>query len=288
MLQSMTGYGKAEIVFSNKKITVEMRSLNSKGTDIYLKTPITYKPYEIPIRKQIQKELIRGKIECFITEEVMDSEGAITINQDLMVAYYKKLAAIADKAGGDKTGIFPALLRVPDIMQSHDKEVDESEWEEVQKLIASAAERLTQYRTEEGKSITSDLELSINKIGKLLEEVPKYEQLRIDIIRERMDKSLKNNVENVDENRFEQELIYYIEKMDINEEKARLQQNIDYFRETLAGKGAIGKKLGFIAQEIGREINTLGSKSYHADLQRLVVDMKDNLEKIKEQVLNSL
>lgn len=288
MLQSMTGYGKAETVFSNKKITVEIRSLNSKGTDIYLKSPLSYKPYEIPIRKLIQQELVRGKIECFINEEALDAESSIVFNEELMLASYKKLAGIAKNAGSGTEGIFPALLRIPDIMQVKEEALDEETWEVIQQLIRDAAQHTTRYRIQEGKSIVADLENSVNAIETALNNVAPYEAMRVETIREKMRKSLNSFSETVDENRFEQELIYYIEKIDINEEKARLQQHIEYFRETLIKNDAIGKKLGFIAQEMGREINTLGSKSYHADLQKLVIKMKDYLEKIKEQVLNTL
>ncbi|PKR81494.1 YicC family protein [Brumimicrobium salinarum] len=288
MLQSMTGYGKAFGTFFNKKITVEMRALNSKGTDVYLKLPGTYKSYELPIRKMIGKALERGKVECLITEESIDGNAKVSINQELASAYYQQMKTLAVKVGEEPSDFVTAIMRMPDVLQTKESEVSEEEWQEVEKLIQEALKNITQFRQEEGKSLVADFTTSIGEIERLLQEVPKFEEVRIDVIRERMRKGLEKLQEKVDENRFEQELIYYIEKMDVSEEKTRLQHHLDYFRTTMENDGAMGKKLGFIGQEIGREINTLGSKAYHADLQKIVVEMKDNLEKIKEQVLNTL
>ncbi|RFC55975.1 YicC family protein [Brumimicrobium aurantiacum] len=288
MLQSMTGYGKAFGTFFNKKVTVEMRALNSKGIDIYLKLPGTYKSYELPIRKQIGKELERGKIECVITEEVIGGDTKVSVNQELAKAYFMQMKTLADAVGEEPKDYVASIMRMPEVLQTKESEVTDEEWKELQKLIVEALKNITQFREEEGKSLVDDFNTSIDRIENLLLEVPKYEELRIEIIRERMRKGLEKLQENVDDNRFEQELIYYIEKLDVSEEKTRLQHHLDYFRTTMAAEGAMGKKLGFISQEIGREINTLGSKSYHADLQKNVVEMKDYLEKIKEQVLNTL
>lgn len=288
MLQSMTGYGKATGTFFDKKVTVEMRALNSKGSDVYLKMPNTYKSYELPMRKLIGKSLERGKVECFITEESIEGKATASINKDLAVAYYNEMKAVADKVGASSSDFLPAILRMPEVMQAQESEVSDEEWEAVQALIQEALENIIQFRKEEGKSLLNDFTSAVDTIEKLLKEVPKYEDVRIEIIRERMRKGLEKLQEGVDENRFEQELIYYIEKLDVAEEKTRLQHHLDYFRTTMEGEGAIGKKLGFISQEMGREINTLGSKAYHAELQKIVVEMKNNLEKIKEQVLNTL
>jgi len=284
----MTGFGKSAGTFSNKKVTVEMRSLNSKGTDVYLKIPGTYKAYELPIRKMIGNALDRGKVECIITEESIDGSSKVSINTELAVAYYKEMAALAKQVGEEPKDFVTSIMRMPEVMQAQESEVSEDEWNKVEALIQEALGSMTHFREEEGKSLIADFAGSIDEIERLLQEVPKYEDVRIEIIRERMRKGLEKLNEGVDENRFEQELIYYIEKLDVSEEKTRLQHHLDYFRTTMNASGAMGKKLGFITQEIGREINTLGSKAYHADLQKIVVEMKDYLEKIKEQVLNTL
>lgn len=288
MLQSMTGYGKAFGTFFNKKVTVEMRALNSKGTDVYLKIPGTYKSYELPIRKMIGSALERGKVECFITEESIEGKVKVSINTDLAVAYYNEMKALAETVGEEPKDFLTSIMRLPEVLHAQESEVSDEEWSEVEALIEEALKNMITFREEEGQSLIADFTSSIGEIEKLLQEVPKYEEVRIDIIRERMRKGLEKLQEGVDENRFEQELIYYIEKLDVSEEKTRLQHHLDYFRTTMNESGAMGKKLGFISQEIGREINTLGSKAYHADLQKIVVEMKDYLEKIKEQVLNTL
>lgn len=283
----MTGYGKAFGTFFNKKVTVEMRSLNSKGTDVHLKIPGTYKSYELPIRKMIGNALERGKVECLITEESIEGKAKVSVNRDLVVAYYNEMKALAIEVGEEPKGFLTSIMRMPDVLQSQESDVSDEEWNEVQALIQEALKNITQFREQEGQSLIADFTSSIDEIERLLLEVPKYEEVRIEIIRERMRKGLEKLNEG-DENRFEQELIYYIEKLDVSEEKTRLQHHLDYFRTTMNESGAMGKKLGFISQEIGREINTLGSKAYHADLQKIVVEMKDYLEKIKEQVLNTL
>jgi uncharacterized protein (TIGR00255 family) len=287
MLQSMTGFGKSSGTFSNKKVTVEMRSLNSKGTDVHLKIPGTYKSYELPIRKMIGNALERGKVECLITEESIEGKTKVSINRELAVAYYNEMKALADQVGEEPRGFLTSIMRMPEVLHAQESEVSDNEWNEVQALIQEALENMIQFREEEGQSLIADFTSSIDEIERLLLEVPKYEEVRIEIIRERMRKGLEKLNEG-DENRFEQELIYYIEKLDVSEEKTRLQHHLDYFRTTMNESGAMGKKLGFISQEIGREINTLGSKAYHAELQKIVVEMKDYLEKIKEQVLNTL
>lgn len=288
MLQSMTGYGRATGTLLNKKVSVEVRSLNSKGTDVYLKVPNAFKSYELPIRKMIGETLKRGKIECFINEESIEGKTDINLNKELFLAYYHEIKSLVNSVGEDSADILTTILRIPEVLHPAEEEVSEEEWKVIEKLLEEALENVKEFRVEEGKSLIFDFHNSLDGIEKLLQEVPKYEDLRIEIIRERMKKAFEKLSEEVDGNRFEQELIYYIEKLDINEEKKRLQHHIDYFRTTMATEEASGKKLGFITQELGREINTLGSKSYHVELQKIVVEMKDYLEKIKEQVSNTL
>lgn len=284
----MTGYGKSSGTIANKKFTVEIRSLNSKGQDIYLKAPQTFKSKEIPLRKMIGGALDRGKIECLLAEETTEGQTKVEINTPLIKKYYEALANVAKEVGDERSDLMATVMRMPDVLIQKEDEIDEAEWSFVCSLMEEALTNLNAFRSKEGESLVTDFNGCISTIEELLNEVPKYEDVRIEIIRERMRKGLEKLENNADDNRFEQELIYYIEKLDVSEEKTRLQHHLDYFRNTMKQEGANGKKLGFITQEIGREINTLGSKSYHADLQKIVVQMKDQLEKIKEQVLNTL
>ncbi len=284
----MTGYGKSTASLANKKYTIEIRSLNSKGQDVYLKLPTAFKSKEIPLRKMIGSALDRGKIECLLSVEVTEGESNVEINKPLIKQYYAELSGIAEEVGDDSSDLMASILRMPDVLITKEEEVDEEEWAFVRQLMEGALEKINSFRAKEGESLTEDFNQCIGTIEDLLNEVPEFEDLRIDIIKERMRKGLEKLENGADENRYEQELIYYIEKLDISEEKTRLQHHLDYFRDTMKQEGANGKKLGFISQEIGREINTLGSKSYHASLQKIVVQMKDQLEKIKEQVLNTL
>ncbi len=288
MLKSMTGYGKSTGTIANKKFTIEIRSLNSKGQDVYLKSPTAFKSKEIPLRKMIGNALDRGKIECLLSMESTESQSNVVINKSLVKQYYQELSSVAQEVGESSSDLMATIMRMPDVLITKEDEVDESEWDFVQALMEEALDNINSFRAKEGESLIEDFNNSIGTIEDLLNEVPQYEDLRIDIIKERMRKGLEKLESSTDENRFEQELIYYIEKLDIAEEKTRLQHHLDYFRDTMKQEGANGKKLGFISQEIGREINTLGSKSYHASLQKIVVQMKDQLEKIKEQVLNTL
>lgn len=284
----MTGYGKSTGTFANKKFTIEIRSLNSKGQDVYLKAPQAFKSKEIPLRKMIGKSLDRGKIECLLSEESTEGQSNVEINAPLIRKYYEALSKVADEVGDDRSDLMSSIMRMPDVLITKEEEIDEEEWSFVRSLMEEALGKINDFRSKEGESLVADFNSALDTIENLLNEVPKYEDARIDIIRERMRKGLEKLENKTDENRFEQELIYYIEKFDVSEEKTRLQHHLDYFRDTMKQDGANGKKLGFISQEMGREINTLGSKSYHADLQKVVVQMKDQLEKIKEQVLNTL
>lgn len=284
----MTGYGKSTGTRANKKFTIEIRSLNSKGMDVYLKAPAALKSKEIPLRNRIGNALDRGKIECLLSVETTEGESNVEINKPLIKQYYKELSSVAKEMGDSSSDLMASIMRMPDVLITKDDEIDEDEWKFVENLMKEALEKINAFRAQEGESLQEDFNNAIGTIEDLLKEVSQYEDLRIDIIKERMRKGLEKMETSTDDNRFEQELIYYIEKLDVSEEKTRLQHHLDYFRDTMQQSGANGKKLGFISQEIGREINTLGSKSYHADLQKIVVQMKDQLEKIKEQVLNTL
>lgn len=289
MLQSMTGYGKATGNYKDKKIVVEVRSLNSKNLDLMARIAPLYKPLELELRKKVGQVLDRGKTELSINIENTGATANYVINQELAKAYYKDLKQLSSDLE-EEQDLLPMVLRMPEIYINQTEELTEEESNFLMGLLEEALQKLVDFRAQEGVSLAQDFTDRITTIKTLLDEVPKYEELRIDIIKERMRKGFEdNNAQSIDENRFEQELIYYIEKLDVSEEKVRLANHLDYFIETMNNSDKpVGKKLGFISQEIGREINTLGSKSYHVDLQKIVVNMKDNLEKIKEQVLNTL
>lgn len=289
MLMSMTGFGRVSGTFEGKKISVEVRSLNSKGLDLNVRIHNFYKELEPIARKVVTEELERGKIDLSVNIDSTGDSKAYSINTDLAQAYYKDLKAISEMIGQPTEDYLTLLLRMPDIFVNEREELSEAEKEFVLGLIKAACLKLNEFRRQEGIALENEFTDRIEGIRSLLNEVPNYEQERIDTVRERIKKGLEDlmNSAGYDENRLEQELIYYIEKLDVSEEKMRLSNHLDYYLQTMKTPGA-GKKLGFISQEIGREINTLGSKSNHAEMQKLVVDMKDNLEKIKEQVLNTL
>lgn len=286
MLHSMTGYGKATGTFEGKKVSVEIKALNSKGMDLFVRIAPAYKDKELDIRQRITQALDRGKVEATISLESTGVSKSVEINKDLAQAYYQDLKQTNAVLGVDSPDYLALILRLPDILIQAKEEVSEAENDFLMNLVEEACSQLHAFRRQEGIALEKEFQERIDEIKELLALVPKYEQLRIETIKERMRKGLEE-MPNVDENRFQQELIFYIEKLDVSEEKMRLSNHLDYFLETMRLPSA-GKKLGFITQEIGREINTLGSKSYHVELQKIVVDMKDNLEKIKEQVLNTL
>lgn len=286
MLHSMTGYGKATGTFEGKKVSVEIKALNSKGMDLFVRMAPAYKDKELDIRQRITQALDRGKVEATISLESTGVSKSVEINKDLAQAYYQDLKQTNALLGVDSPDYLALILRLPDILIQAKEEVSEAENDFLMNLVEEACSQLHAFRRQEGIALEKEFQERIDEIKELLALVPKYEQLRIETIKERMRKGLEE-MPNVDENRFQQELIFYIEKLDVSEEKMRLSNHLDYFLETMRLPSA-GKKLGFITQEIGREINTLGSKSYHVELQKIVVDMKDNLEKIKEQVLNTL
>lgn len=284
----MTGYGKAAGTFEGKKIVVEIRSLNSKSLDLNLRLMPVYREKELDLRAIIGEHLDRGKVEVSVSLENSGDSKNYTINKELAQAYYNDIKAVAELVGEQPTDILSMVMRMPEIYTNEKEQLSEEEGAFLMDLMHEACKQLLGFRQQEGNQLKADFEQNINRIAALLEEVPQYETLRIDIVRERMRTSLEK-ISNmaVDDNRFEQELIFYIEKMDISEEKMRLSNHLNYFLDTMKIP-LCGKKLGFISQEIGREINTLGSKSYHVEMQKIVVEMKDHLEKIKEQVLNTL
>lgn len=286
----MTGFGKATGTFATKKITVEIKSLNSKNLDLFVRMPNVYKQKEIDLRKLIGAQLGRGKIECIIHVEVVGTSNSQKINLNLIKNYHAQLKAIAGELQLNTDNILPTLLRMPDIFSSEQEDLSEEEWNCIVNTTKEALSEHLKFREEEGRLLAQEFTLRISNIKTAFEQVPQYEELRVKSIKERIENNLEEfvGIAKVDKNRFEQELIYYLEKFDISEEKHRLENHLNYFIETLKQPTSQGKKLGFISQEIGREINTLGSKSYHSDMQKLVVGMKDELEKIKEQVLNTL
>ncbi|KAA6340581.1 hypothetical protein EZS27_011552 [termite gut metagenome] len=290
MIQSMTGYGKATKELSDKKINVEIKSLNSKVMDLSTRIASSYREKELEIRNEISKILERGKVDFSLWIEKKDcAEAAIPINQSLVGEYYRQIKEISDKLNIPlPADWFQTLLRLPDVMTKNDtQELSQEEWKEVLGVIQEAIDNLITFRKQEGAALTEKLHEKIQNIYQLLESVTLYEKERVEKIKERITDALEKNIGvDYDKNRLEQELIYYIEKLDINEEKQRLKNHLDYFITTLEIDTGQGKKLGFISQEIGREINTLGSKSNHAGMQKIVVQMKDELEQIKEQVLN--
>ena len=288
MLHSMTGYGKSTGNFEGKKVSVEVKALNSKSMDLYVRLAPFYKEKELEVRQKVSELLDRGKLELTINIESTGATKSVEINKELAQAYYKDLKETNALIGEESTDYLSLIMRMPDIFIQAKEELSADEAQFLLHLVEEACQHLNTFRRQEGIALEKEFTERINEIKSLLLRVPEFESLRIDTIKERMRKALEDlESANFDENRFHQELIFYIEKLDVSEEKMRLLNHLDYFLESMKQPSA-GKKLGFITQEIGREINTLGSKSYHVELQKIVVDMKDNLEKIKEQVLNTL
>ena len=290
MIQSMTGYGKATAELSDKKINVEIKSLNSKAMDLSTRIAPLYREKEIEIRNEIAKALERGKVDFSLWIDKKDACELITpINQDVVVAYYERIRTISETTGIPvPEDWFSTLLRMPDVMTKNDiQELSEEEWKAVHATVLQAIQNLVDFRIQEGAALEKKFREKISNIAKLLTSVDPYEKERVEKIKERITDALEKTISvDYDKNRLEQELIYYIEKLDINEEKQRPSNHLKYFINTMEDGSGQGKKLGFIAQEMGREINTLGSKSNHAEMQKIVVQMKDELEQIKEQVLN--
>jgi uncharacterized protein (TIGR00255 family) len=288
----MTGFGKATAEVNNKRINVEIKSLNSKQADMFVRMPSFYKEKELPIRSLINKELERGKIEFNLYVELLAEQSSVNLNKDLFKKYYTELKEVLEELNENNSNenLVSIVAKMPDVYKSEKSELDENEWLEIEKTIKEAIVELDNFRRDEGNSLHEELTLRINNILALLTEVEQYDEERINTVKERISNHLKEAVgeQNINNDRFEQELIFYIEKFDVTEEKTRLTTHCNYFLETLNSDISEGKKLGFISQEIGREINTLGSKANHADIQKIVVKMKDELEKIKEQALNIL
>ncbi|MBN1598691.1 MAG: YicC family protein [Bacteroidales bacterium] len=291
MMQSMTGYGKTICDINNKSITIEIKSLNSKQLDLYTRIPGFYKEKEIAIRNIISQELKRGKIELCITYEDNGNETSAKINVPLVKAYFYELENLRKEINYNiEEPLLQTILRFPDTLKTEKEELDEKEWQAVENKIREAIDAAAKFRTQEGKALQKDISERVSNILSLLESIAPHESERIKLIRERLYINLKESVDidKIDENRFEQELIYYLEKIDITEEKVRLKNHCDFFNEVMDMNKPVGKKLGFISQEMGREINTIGSKANHSEIQRIVVQMKDELEKIKEQLMNVL
>lgn len=286
MIQSMTGYGKAVTESSDKKITIEIRALNSKSMDLSTRLPYLYKEKELEIRKYISEQLQRGKIDLSINTETTTTNKAQQINGSIIKSYIEEFKEIVPDATDAE--LLAIVMRLPEVLSFTSTEIDEDEWSLAFETLKSAINDLIDFRINEGKVLETEFTTRIQNILNLLDQVNPFETERIATLKERFIKNLEELNVDYDQNRYEQELIYYIEKLDITEEKVRLRNHCNYFLETLNSEESNGKKLGFITQEIGREINTLGSKSYHAEMQKIVVQMKDELEKMKEQLLNIL
>jgi uncharacterized protein (TIGR00255 family) len=290
MIKSMTGYGKAVCELPTKKITVEIKSLNSKQLDINTRLPNLYKSKDIEIRKMIAEKLVRGKVDFIMYFDQLGEESNAIINQPVVKNYIKQLKAVYDDLGMEISELaIQSVLRLPDAVKIEYEELDEEEWQIISECIANAIDSVDKFRIQEGSAMEKDILSQVENIRSLKDQVAPYETERLEVVKNRLTEALKaleNNIQS-DQNRFEQELIYYLEKFDINEEKVRLENHCTYFIETLK-ENTPGKKLAFVSQEIGREINTMGSKANHADIQKLVIGMKDALERIKEQALNIL
>lgn len=285
MIQSMTGYGKTLVQLPSKKITVEIKSLNSKNLDLNTRVPSAYREKELLMRNRLAKSLVRGKVDFNLFVEITGEATTSQLNEAVVSHHMNELRKVVD---GDNLELLKMAVRMPDAMKTEREEIDESEFKIILDAIDEALININIYRSDEGKVLENDFLHRSEKIAALLDEVIEIDPQRMENVKERLRKAVSELKENVDENRFEQELVYYLEKYDITEEKVRLTNHLNYFNESIASSDSNGKKLGFITQEIGREINTIGSKANFAPMQQLVVQMKDELEKIKEQALNVL
>ena len=285
MILSMTGFGRGEGVFEGKKITIDIKSLNSKSFDLSIKMPLRYKEKEFELRKILNDSILRGKVDCYINLEALNDSGDVNINHELVKAYMEDLKKIA--ADGPEFEYLKMAVRMPDAISNRPDELNENEWIFLSGLMKEALEKFESFRKTEGNNLHDELKRNIHNIENYLAQVTPYENIRLETIKEKY-RSTLNEFDNIDETRFYQEMAYFTEKLDISEEKVRLTQHLKYYTEVMKNEDFNGKKLGFISQEIGREINTLGSKANHAEIQKLVVMMKDDLEKIKEQTLNVL
>jgi uncharacterized protein (TIGR00255 family) len=288
MIQSMTGYGKSVLHLPSKKVTIEVKSLNSKNLDLNVRIPSFYKEKELAVRKKLASSLVRGKVDFSIYVEMTADETSTTVNNGVISEYMKQLRNVVQTGNSDDVELLKMAVRMPDALKTEREELDEGEWNKIEEHIDIAIKEIVQYRIDEAASLENDFKECIANIKLHLEAVKALDGDRVAHVKQRLQKALTELKVEVDENRFEQELIYYLEKLDINEEKVRLANHLDYFLQELDGDHSNGKKLGFIIQEIGREINTTGSKANFAPMQKSVIQMKNELEKIKEQILNVL
>jgi len=288
MIHSMTGYGKSVLHLSDKKVTIEIKSLNSKNLDLNVRIPSYYRVKELAVRKQLASKLVRGKVDFSIYIEMTADETSTTVNKGVVSEYMQQLRNVVQTGSSNDVELLKMAVRMPDALKTEREELDEDEWAQISANIQKAIKDIIQYRIDEAASLEKDFKLRIENIQSYLEEVKSFDGARISHVKERLKKAIDDLKVQTDENRFEQELIYYLEKLDINEEKVRLANHLTYFLQELGTEDSNGKKLGFIVQEIGREVNTIGSKANFAPMQKAVIQMKNELEKIKEQVLNVL
>ena len=288
MIHSMTGYGKSVLHLSDKKVTIEIKSLNSKNLDLNVRIPSYYRIKELAVRKELASKLVRGKVDFSIYIEMTADETSTTVNKGVVSEYMQQLRNVVQTGSSNDVELLKMAVRMPDALKTEREELDEDEWAQISANIQKAIKDIIQYRIDEAASLEKDFKLRIENIQSYLEEVKSFDGARITHVKERLKKAIDDLKVQTDENRFEQELIYYLEKLDINEEKVRLANHLTYFLQELGTEDSNGKKLGFIVQEIGREVNTIGSKANFAPMQKAVIQMKNELEKIKEQVLNVL
>ncbi|MGB0879696.1 MAG: YicC/YloC family endoribonuclease [Polaribacter sp.] len=288
MLQSMTGYGKSVLQLPTKKVSIEIKSLNSKNLDLNVKIPSYYKEKELAVRKKLAKNLVRGKVDFSMYVEMTSDETSNSVNHGVVKQYMQQLRNVVQTGKSNDVELLKMAVRMPDALKTEREELDENEWNLIDQSINEAITEIIQYRIDEATSLEIDFKERVHNIKKYLEEVKALDSDRIENVKERLQKAIADLEVEIDQNRFEQELIYYLEKLDINEEKVRLANHLDYFLEELASDKSNGKKLGFIIQEMGREINTTGSKANFAPMQKAVIQMKNELEQIKEQILNVL
>jgi uncharacterized protein (TIGR00255 family) len=288
MIQSMTGYGKSVLHLSDKKVTIEIKSLNSKNLDLNVRIPSYYRVKELAVRKELASSLVRGKVDFSIYIEMTADETSTTVNKGVVAEYMQQLRNVVQTGSSNDVELLKMAVKMPDALKTEREELNEDEWSEINVKIKEAIKEIIQYRIDEAASLEDDFKLRIKNIESFLIEVKSFDEARIEFVKERLKKAIDELKVTADENRFEQELIYYLEKLDINEEKVRLGNHLSYFLQELETPDSNGKKLGFIVQEIGREINTIGSKANFAPMQKAVIQMKNELEKIKEQILNVL
>ncbi len=288
MIQSMTGYGKSVLQLPTKKVTIEIKSLNSKSLDLNVRIPSYYKEKELDFRKKLANELVRGKVDFSIFVEMTAGETSTIVNPGVVKNYIQQLKNMVETDSNNELELLKMAIQMPDALKTEREELDENEWNLINQTVDEAVKEIIQYRIDEATALEDDIRTRISNIKSYLDEVKALDNQRIEFVKERLKKAIDDLKVTVDENRFEQELIYYLEKLDINEEKVRLENHLNYFLQTLETEDSNGRKLGFIVQEMGREINTTGSKANFAPMQKAVIQMKNELEQIKEQILNIL